>query len=135
MKAMNNQRGFTVFEAIVVLVFLFIGAWLFFSQKATADAVVRDDQRKVAINAMYYSLEEVFYEKNQYYPLSIDSKTLRAVDPTLFTDPNGYKLGESMSNYQYEGQSCTVDNKCEQYRLSSDMELEAEYVKTNRRNN
>lgn len=131
---MKRQQGFTVFEVIVVMVFLSVGAWLFFSQKATANAVIRDDKRKVSINAMYYNLEEVFYEKNSYYPLSIDSKSLRAMDASLFTDPNGQKLGEAASSYHYEGKKCTTDNKCKQYRLSSDMELEAEYVKTNRRN-
>jgi len=130
---MKRQQGFTVFEVIIVMVFLSVGAWLFFSQKATANSIIRDDERKVAINAMYYNLEEVFYETNSYYPLTIDSKTLRAMDPALFTDPDGYKLGEPTSNYHYEGKSCTTDNRCKEYRLSSDLELEAEYVKTNRR--
>lgn len=115
------------------MVFVSVAAWLFFSQKSTADAVIRDDQRKISINAMYYNLEEVFYENNGYYPLAIDSKTLRAMDPSLFTDPNGVKFNESTSDYRYEGKECTTENKCKKYRLSGTLELEAEYVKTNRR--
>ncbi len=130
---MKRNQGFTVFEVIIVTLFLLVGSWLFFSQKATADSVIRDDQRKVAINAMYFNLEEVFYEQNNYYPLEIDSKALRAMDPVLFTDPDGQKLSEPNSDYHYEGKNCTTDNRCKEYRLSSDLELEAEYVKTNRR--
>ena len=86
-----KQNGFTVIELLLVIVLLGVGSWLFFNEKATIDATARDNQRKVAINAMYYGLEEYFYAKNGYYPASIDSKTLRTVDPALFTDPKGKK--------------------------------------------
>jgi type II secretory pathway pseudopilin PulG len=84
-----KQRGFTVIELLVVIVILIVGGWLFFSEKARVDSITRDNTRKVAINAMYYNLEEVYYPKNGYYPSSIDSKTLRAMDASLFTDPFG----------------------------------------------
>ena len=70
-----KQNGFTVIELLLVIVLLGVGSWLFFNEKATIDATARDNQRKVAINAMYYGLEEYFYAKNGYYPASIDSKT------------------------------------------------------------
>ncbi len=129
---MKKQAGFTVVELLVVLVLLMVGTWLFVSERSNVQAAVRDQERKVAINAMYYNLEEVYYEKNGFYPASIDSKTLRAMDPELFTDPTGYKLGDGSSNYKYEGINCNTSNQCKEYRLSSSMELEAEYVKTNR---
>ncbi len=82
---------------------------------------------------MYYSLEEVFYEENGYYPDKISSKKLRSVDPELFTDPNGFKLGDPGADYRYEGQNCGIDNKCASYKLSSKMEREDRYQKSSRR--
>lgn len=121
-------------ELLVVLVFLIGICVLVLTQKHTVDQTARDDARKVAINAMYYNLEEVYYLKNGYYPQTIDSKVLRAMDPELFTDPDGYKIGEPSANYRYEGIDCTLDGQCKQYKLSTTMEREAEYTKTSRRN-
>lgn len=132
---MKQSKGFTVIELLVVLVALGVGSWLFFSERTTVIAAASDNERKVAINAMYYNLEEVYYVDKGYYPQSIDSKTLRAMDPELFTDPAGVKLGEASSSYHYEGTACSTDGKCKSYRLAADMEREEEYVKTSRRGN
>ena len=128
---MKRSQGFTVIELIVVIVFLIAAAAILFMQKNNLNAAQRDDQRKTAINAMYYNLEEVFFEKNGYYPSKIESKTLRAMDPELFTDPDGVKMNEPDSNYRYEGTHCNND-KCQSYSLRADLEKEADYVKTNR---
>jgi type II secretory pathway pseudopilin PulG len=128
---MKRSQGFTVIEVIVVVLFLSVATALLFIQKNNLAATQRDDQRKTAINAMYYSLEEVFFEKNGYYPSKIDSKTLRSMDPTLFTDPTGIKLGAQDANYHYEANNCNND-QCKGYKLSADLEKEAEYVKNNR---
>ena len=53
-----KHKGFTVVELLIVIVILGVGGWLFFSEKARIDAMQRDGQRKTAINAMYYNLEE-----------------------------------------------------------------------------
>lgn len=127
-----KHKGFTVIEVIVVIVILAVGGWLFFTEKARVNEVQRDAARKVAINAMYYDLEEVFYEKNGYYPNAIDSKTLRAMDPGLFNDPQGVKLNTSGSDYHYDPTDCSTDGKCKGYTLRSSMEHEADYIKTNR---
>lgn len=130
-----KQRGFTVIELLIVIVILAVGGWLFFSEKARVNAVARDDTRKTAINAMYYNLEEVFYPKNGYYPSTINSKTLRAMDPTLFIDPNGISLGDTGSDYRYDATGCSTDSRCTGYSLRAVMEREADFVKTNRNNN
>ena len=127
-----KQKGFTIIELLIVILVLGVGGWLFFTEKATVTAVQRDAARKVAVNAMYYNLEEVFYPANKYYPSSIDSKTLRAMDPGLFTDPNGVKLGEIGSNYRYDPTGCNTDGHCTGYTLRADLEREDDYVKTNR---
>ena len=130
-----KQRGFTVIEILLVIVLLCIGSWLFFSEKAKANSTARDTQRKTAINAMYYNLEEVYYPTNKFYPATVDTKTFRAMDPDLLKDPNGIEIGQSSSNYRYEGTDCSTDGKCKGYTLKSSLELEADYVKHARSGN
>lgn len=130
---MKHSRGFTVIELVVVLVLAGIGFALFVTQKADVDAAARDGQRKTAINAMYYSLEEVYYAEKEYYPQEIDSKTLRAIDPALFTDPDGLHIGNPLSTYRYEGTDCSIEGHCKHYKLSASLEREAEYIKESRR--
>ncbi|MEO5949523.1 MAG: type II secretion system protein [Candidatus Saccharimonas sp.] len=127
-----KNRGFTVIELLIVIVILGVGSLLFFTERATVNAEQRDSTRKTAINAMYYNLEEVYFEANGHYPQTIDSKTLRAMDPALFTDPSGIKLGESGANYRYEPTGCDTSGVCKGYTLRSAMEREADYLKTNR---
>jgi Tfp pilus assembly protein PilE len=127
-----KRRGFTVIELLVIIVLLTVGSWLFFTEKSRVDSVQRDAARKIAINAMYYNLEEVFFEKNGYYPTTIDSKTLRAMDPVLFSDPQGVKIGSGTSDYRYDGTECSTDGKCKGYTLRSHLERESDYIKTNR---
>lgn len=130
---MKRSYGFTVIEVLVVLVVLIGAGSLFLTQKAAFDAINRDNQRKTAINAMYYSLEEAYYPNKTYYPQTIDSKTLRSVDPDLFIDPDGYAMNDPMSNYRYEASDCSLDGKCGSYKLYATMEREDTYEKTSRR--
>lgn len=130
---MKRSQGFTVIELIAAIVFLAAVGVIFFIQKNNLQIAGRDEQRKTAINTMYYGLEESFYAKNKYYPVSIDEKTLPTVPAELFTDPRGVKLGDSASNYRYEPLNCT-DNKCKGYSLRATLENEADFVKTNRAN-
>jgi len=127
-----KRRGFTVIELLVIIVILGIGSWLFFTERATVNSEQRDSTRKTAINAMYYNLEEVYFEAHNNYPQTIDSKTLRAMDPALFTDPSDVKLGETGSDYRYEPTGCNTSGQCSGYTLRSAMEREADFVKTNR---
>jgi type II secretory pathway pseudopilin PulG len=128
---MKRTQGFTVIEVIVVILFLSIATTVLFIQKDNIAATQRDDKRKTAINAMYYSLEEVYFEKNKNYPAEITDKTVTALDPALLTDPNGVKIGDKSSNYRYEGIDCNNDS-CKGYSLRADLEKEADFVKTNR---
>ena len=127
-----KHRGFTIIELLITLVVLGIALWLFVSQQDNVTAAQQDASRKVAINAMYYNLEEVYYPQHGYYPQNIDSKTLRAMDPALFTDPFGEKLGSADSDYRYDATQCTTDGHCASYTLRSVMQREADFVKTNR---
>lgn len=128
---MKYDRGFTVIELLITLIVAGAITILFISQRAELSAAIRDSQRKTAINAMYYNLEEVYYEKNDSYPDHIDSKVLRAMDPELFTDPNGVKINNPNAEYRYEPTGCQ-NNKCTGYTLRAPLEKEAEYTKKQR---
>ena len=125
------SQGFTVIELLAIVVILAGASVLFFMQKNSVEVSARDNERKTAINAMYYSLEEVFYKSNHYYPSTIDEKVLPSVDPDLFTDPQDVKIGEADSNYRYEPTNCS-DDKCQSYNLRTTLENEADYVKSNK---
>jgi len=131
---MNKRRnGFTVIELLFIIVLLGTASVLFFVQRENVVVAAHDTERKTAINAMYYSLEEVFYTKNQYYPLTISGEVLPSVDPALFTDPSGNEFGTPSSEYRYEPTNCDGD-KCKSYTLRTTLQGEAEYVKTSQQN-
>lgn len=130
MKRMQ-KRGFTVIEVMVVTAFLGLLVILFFLQKVNVDAMERDKQRKIAINAMFYALEEGFYEQNGYYPEQISEENLKVMDPALFTDPMGINLGQEGSSYRYEPANC-LEGKCKEYILRGILEREDDFIKRNR---
>lgn len=129
---MKRAHGFTVIELLVAIVFLAAASLILFSQRQDLVASQRDETRKAAVNAMYYSLEEVFYAKNGHYPSKIDENNLSSMDPTLFTDPSGNAINTSSSNYRYEPTNCSLDGKCKSYTLCGLLEKEVDYVKNSR---
>ena len=129
----KRSNGFTVIEILFVAVLIGAASILFFIQKQSLEVNARDDTRKIAINSMYYGLEEAFYPLNQYYPQTINSDNLKSVDPTLFADPNGITIGTEGSEYTYSPINC-ADNKCEGYTLTTSLEREADFTKMSRNN-
>ncbi len=130
---MKYSRGFTVIELLVVVVLLIAASMLFFMQKNNVEVAARDEARKTSINAMYYSLEEVYFKQNGAYPRSINATTLPSVDPEAFKDPSGVKIGETDSDFSYEGTNCDGE-ACKAYTLRTTLENEDDYIKTNRTN-
>ena len=128
---MKKKSGFTIIEIIVVAVFATLLLVLFFIQKSNIDAMKRDEDRKTAINAMYYALEESFYKENGYYPETISEENIKVIDPALWTDPLGANLGDPLSSYSYDPANCK-DGKCTEYTLKADLEKEDDYIKRNR---
>lgn len=127
------KKGFTVIELIFIIIIFGIVGVLFFFQKQDVDAITFDTQSKTAINAMYYNLEEVFYSEYGYYPEEINEENLLAMDPQLFTDPNGNNLGTSGSTYRYDSTDCK-NGKCKSYTLFAELKKENEYSKSSRNN-
>ncbi len=128
---MNKKQGFTIIEIIIVAIFASLLLILFFVQKSNLDAMDRDEQRKTAINAMYYALEESFYKDHKYYPETISEENITVIDPNLWTDPNGINLGIAGSSYSYTPANCE-NGKCKEYILKADLEKEDDYIKSNR---
>ena len=128
---MKSTRGFTVIELLIVVGVLAVASIVFFIQKSNIETAARDDARKTSINAMYYGLEEVYAKENKSYPRTISSEILPSIDPELFKDPNGVKIGDGNSNFRYEATNCVADT-CKGYTLRTTLEQEDDYVKTNR---
>ncbi len=128
-----KQRGFTIIELFALILLIFIIGIVFWTQKNNIETAARDDKRKTAINAMYYSLEEVYYPAEKSYPKALTESTLPSVDPSIFKDPKGVKLGQANSDYSYEGKGCTNDT-CKSYTLRARLENEADFVKDSRNN-
>lgn len=126
-----RKAGFTVIELIIVVVFLLAsGAVLFFQlQRTTTEN--DNSNKKIAINAIYYSLEESFYKENQHYPEKIEKDTLKTLDVDLLKDPEGIALGEEGSSYRYEPKNCK-DGKCKSYTLRTSLYKEEDFVKNSR---
>lgn len=141
---MKHRPGFTVIELVFVVALLAAASVIFFIQKNNLEVTARDSQRKTAINAMYYSLEEVYYKQHSSYPRTLDATALPSIDAALFTDPNGIKLGQTTvtvddetltvaSDYRYEGTNCSGET-CKSYQLRAVLENEDDFVKTSRHN-
>jgi len=126
---MKKEDGFTVIELIIFFVILVVLGAFFWIQKVDLESSFDDQQRKTAINSIYYNLTKVYYPENGYYPSELDPEKLTAVDPDLFIDPYGLTFGETDSDYSYEGINCNNKGQCKDFRLTSLMEKEATYTR------
>jgi prepilin-type N-terminal cleavage/methylation domain-containing protein len=142
---MKKQSGFTLIELLLAFAVLVTLTVFFAIQRNDLETATRDQARKVAINAMYYDLTEVFYVQNKYYPETISRDNLTAIDPALFTDPKevtlngnkctytdseGNKSDDGDCNYRYTPTDCNEKGECQNFKLTADMEAEAAYTKT-----
>ena len=131
MKKTKTDAGFTVIEIIVVaLTFAAVGI-LFFIQFNDLQAKNRNDKRKTAINSMYYTLEEVHYKDNNYYPQNLSKDSIPSIPESLLKDHNDVMVGDEGSEYRYEPTNC-IDNKCKSYTLRTSLEKEGDFVKKSR---
>lgn len=151
----QRAAGFTVIELVVVIVVAIAASALFFMQKQELQRAERDEKRKISVNAMYYSLEEVYYKQHGNYPQILTKDTLTAVDPNLLTDTYGNSLGQKVDQadglteedrksletfmsdayeYRYEPVNCNGNGECKSYTLHVELENEGPYEKTSRNN-
>lgn len=126
-----RERGFTVLELIIAIVFVAVAGTVFYVQKRDLEVQARDSTRKTAVNAMYYNLEDVFYATNKSYPEKLTADQLKGLDPSILKDPEDVAVGEQNSDYSYEPKDCT-DGRCKSYTLRANLEHEADYTKSSR---
>lgn len=122
---MKRASGFTVIELISCIALLCIVGTLILIQKNNIDAAARDQERKTAINAVYYGLKEGYVVEHKSYPVTISKEILPYVDPKSFEpvgDDAAYKL-------HYQGLDC-VGTSCQKFEIKTKLEKEAEYKKT-----
>jgi len=126
---MKREEGFTAIELVIFIVILVVLAVFFVLQKIDLEATYDDQQRKTSINAMYYSLTEIYHPANGYYPSEVKGDTFKAVDPELLFDPLGIAIFESDSEFSYQGLNCDGEGRCQHFRLTARLEKEDDYVK------
>ena len=129
---MKRQSGFTVIELLIAIAFLITAMIVAMVQIGTIYRERENNQKKTAINAIYYSLEEAFYKTHSFYPERIDETTLPTMDKELLKDPKGRTLGDKESSYRYEPTNCH-DGRCQSYTLRALLDGEADFVKENRK--
>ncbi len=125
-----KERGFTVVEVLAFFLLVSVVGVIFLSQKNALDAIHRDRDRKTAINEIYYNLEEVVFPTLKGYPSTLDAKQLASLDSAYLKDPRGRMINDKDSSFRYEPTGCNGGNICEGFTLSTELEREADFVKT-----
>ena len=130
MKRIFEEDGFTAIEMVIFFVILVILAVFFVIQKLDLETSFTDEQRKTAVNSIYYNLTDVYYKEHKYYPYEIKEETLRGIDSNILYDDYGFMINDPESAYYYEGLDCDNKNHCKNFRLTADLEKENDYEKT-----
>ena len=127
---MKISAGFTIVELLVAIVLLAVVGGIGLSQYRSLQSMHRDQDRKVAINAMHHNLKEVVFPTLKAYPRVLGATQLKAMDKNLLKDPDGKAVGTKESDYRYEPTGCNGGDLCQGYTLRADLELEADFVKS-----
>jgi len=126
---MSKDSGFTATELMIAIVFLLLVGTGFYASTASLQAAHRDNDRKTAINAIYYNLVEVVKPSLGGYPRVLTADQLKAMDAALLTDPRGNKLGTPNSDYRYDPTECNGGDICQKFTLRATLEREDVFVK------
>ena len=129
---MKHAPAPTVVESVMSVVLVAVIATAGYSIYQSLQTTHRDQERKVAINAIYHNLEEVVRPQLGAYPRVLSASQLSAIDPALLRDPSGVRIGEPRSDYRYEATGCNGTDRCSGYRLSASLERETDFIKFNR---
>lgn len=125
---MKLKIRFTKIELMMVVFLIIISLLALYLVQSQIETVTRDRQRKIAINTLHQTLQEVYLPAKGHYPKKLDEKSLPTVDSVFFIDPNGIQLGDQQSDYSYRPLGC-VDNSCKSYILRANLENEVDYVR------
>lgn len=126
---MKTVKGFTVVEIIVAICVLSVVGVLGFTNIHDLQAHNRDNQLKTSVNAVQYQLQ-AFFEINKFYPQNLNNKDLPGLDPLFLQDVNGKVINQAGSALYYATKNCK-QNQCQAFKLTAQLEKEADYTKTN----
>lgn len=126
-KTWLNEQGITAIEFLVGLLVISIVAVVALTNIRSIRAENRDTQSKKDMNTLAFQLE-TFYQKNGYYPSTVNSTTLAGVDSETFKDSRGQTINQDSVLYAYTPVSCT-DTKCRGFELKAELEREAPFIK------
>ena len=126
-KLQLNPLGFTIIELLVFIVVITAITLVAASNIRDLRATNRDQASKMDINTISYKLE-VFFEKNGYYPESIDTKNLQGLEPDNLKDRNGITINQTGSAYTFKPAGC-AEARCKSFELKTMLEKEAPFIK------
>jgi len=126
-KIHSNNLGFTVIELLVFIIVITAITLVAVSNIRDLRATNRDQASKIDINTIFYKLE-VFFEKNGYYPETIDTKNLQGLELDNLKDKNNVQINQAGSAYTYKPAGC-AEAKCKSFELKTLLEKEAPFIK------
>ena len=126
-KIQLNNLGFTIIELLVFIVVITAITLVAVSNIRDLRATNRDQASKIDVNTIFYKLE-VFFEKNGYYPESIDTKILQGLEQDNLKDRNGIEINQTGSAYTYRPAGC-AETRCRSFELKALLEKEAPLTK------
>jgi type II secretory pathway pseudopilin PulG len=122
------KTGPTRVEAIVIILLLAAIGALFWSQQQAVQVRHKDSQRKEAINATYYYLEDVYYTQHHGYPVSLGEGALKGLPLSALQDPEGHAINDPSGDLRYDPSGCQ-NGLCTSYTLSAQLQKEAAFTK------
>ena len=127
---MKTSSGFTVVEILILFVVIGVLSAGIAGQYGTLKSINRDQDRKIAMNSIYYNLQEVVKPKLNGYPRTLKASDLSAMDSALLKDPQGIPIGKAQSDYRYEPTGCDGGDVCTGFTLRAALEREVDFVKS-----
>lgn len=132
MKAMMHrqpQAGFTVTELLIAAAMVLAVGFFLQSQWQYFTLADRNAERKTAINATHYYLQEVYFPANNSYPAVLRPDDIDAINAAMLQDPAGRPISSPQSDLRYQPGECQA-GKCQRYELRADLERAEDFIRS-----
>lgn len=124
----SSQSGFTVAEIFIALAMLLGAGFFIYNQWQYFSLVERNTDRKTAINAMHYYLQEVYEPQHSGYPVTLQPDDISAIEGDHLRDPAGRLVTEFQSDLRYEPGGCS-EGVCQRYMLRANLEQATDFIR------
>lgn len=130
MEAMQShwQDGFTLTEVIIAVAMLLASGFFVYTQWQYFQMVERNTDRKNAINAMHYYLQEVYLPKHDSYPVVLEPDTITAIKEDALRGPSGQLVTDPGSSLRYQPGGCN-GGSCQRYTLRANLEQAPDFIR------